>query len=200
MRLPIDSGSALIAASDLAFAALKKLMDLMHQLFTTPLQIPYLSALFSRVAGAPLTVLSLVTMTLAVPVTVLYKLHASNGSGQAPQTSLAPFPTDASLAQAKAQFDYHTSLRGLGLEPALPPGPHNRSLEGFKRFCDWLNVAAASVYVVLDPLLDFVPPEEARIPGPAKKLLIGPYVGILSMVAIVHSWVTWAATTPWLDG
>lgn len=184
----------------LAFAALKKLMDLMHQLLTTPLQIPYVSALFLRVAGAPLTVLSLVSITLAVPVTVLYKLHASNGAGQAAQNALAPFPTDASLAQAKLQFDYHTSLRGLGLEPPLPPGPHNRSLEGFKRFCDWLNVAAATVYVVLDPVLDFVPPEEAHIPGPAKKLLVGPYVGILSMAAIVHSWVTWGATTPWLDG
>ncbi|MCC6585598.1 MAG: hypothetical protein IT168_02665 [Bryobacterales bacterium] len=49
----------------------------------TPTDIPFLSWLFGKVSGGePLTLLNLITLIAAVPVTIIYKIVEGSASGE----------------------------------------------------------------------------------------------------------------------
>jgi hypothetical protein len=59
---------------NLFFELLKALLDGIDKLLSAEIKIPFFSALYESVSGAPLSVLDLICLFIAIPTTVVYKL------------------------------------------------------------------------------------------------------------------------------
>ena len=177
-----------------AYNAIEAAVAALTAMLTTPLDIPFVSALYKHATGSDMSIVNLVSMSIAVPGTVLYKLmNGANGNA-------APFPTDASVAAANASFTYHTVLRLAGFE-AAPPATRNEIVPELHKAFAAMNTALAWIFTVFDPLLDSVPPD--GIPLVTRKgtyHLGGRPLEILSLIAMGMGAVGAAITCPWLDG
>jgi hypothetical protein len=74
----------LLALLELIVSLISLLLDTQHGLLTQPLDIPVLSWLYQLVFGEPLTLLNVVTLVAAIPVTILWRIV----EGQWPRESL----------------------------------------------------------------------------------------------------------------
>jgi len=100
------------AVVDLLFDCVASLMTAVKELFNKEWDIPFLSEFYAWLTkGEKLSAVSLVSLIIAAPVTVLYKLTNDARS--------APFPTADSVAAFKALFSVQTLLDALRLQ--LPP-------------------------------------------------------------------------------
>lgn len=91
---------------DALFLLVQALVQTIKGVLNAEWNIPFVSQLYSLISGGkPLTTLDLISLILAVPGTILYKILQN----------AAPFPDDASVARYKASFNAQTLLAATGL-------------------------------------------------------------------------------------
>lgn len=69
---------------------LQAIIDGIVSFLTAPIQIPFLSDFYQGVAGDPLSVLSLFSLIVAVPTTIVYKLVTGSAPGSSPTAAINP--------------------------------------------------------------------------------------------------------------
>lgn len=140
---------------------MRAVLDSIEQLIKQPIEIPFVSELYTSVSGGhALTTLDLIALVGAVPTTLLYKLLADDE---------APFPSEQSFVDFKAQFSAASLLRASGLAPHLA-GP------------------------VADRIVGMVDAETARKVGfacAAMTAIFGDLTAILDLLASQFSEATW---------
>jgi hypothetical protein len=95
------------AVVDALFDAAKTLVTAVKAMLTEEWIIPFVSPFYSWLTnGQPLTMLNLITLIVAAPATILYKVLY--------QTTNAPFPDTASVAAFRNSFNARTLLAAAG--------------------------------------------------------------------------------------
>lgn len=139
LLLAIDGIEAiLIALCELAGSAIEKF----QKLIDTPIDIPIISWIYKEITGSELTLLNLLCLAVAVPVTILYEFTFQK----------APFPSRSSVEQFKAQPLPWPSLPGTIAKKQV--GADGEPLEGWAGIALILNVITWILYGPADAFGD----------------------------------------------
>lgn len=178
--------TAIQGALDAVCGGLGDLMSGMQALLTAELDIPFVSALYQFVTGKDSgpSLLDLMSMVIAVPATILYKLV----------TQTAPFPDDASVTAFQQAFTADALLQSVGLGGSgaarledggtLPP-----------ELTQVFGCLSAVTYLLSAPvafLLDRIPMETSE--------LVAGQVDLYSQLTLTLGAAQWIFSCPYLGG
>jgi hypothetical protein len=152
--------------------------------------IPFVTAFYGWLTdGAPLTLLDLMCLILAIPATVLFK--AMNDA--------APFPDDASVAAFEASFSAQTMLSnsGLGASQATAlirsaPAPVGDPKPAWQVLLSAAGFLSFAGYGLLSAAMDFKPMSGDHY--------VDPIVKTWTKIALGLEIVAQAAGCPWIYG
>jgi hypothetical protein len=172
-------------ALDAVCGGLAELVDGMQSLLTAELDIPFVSALYQFVTGKDSgpSLMDLLSMVIAVPATILYKLVMGE----------APFPDDASVAAFQQAFTAEALLQRVGL------GGSGARLEDAgtlpEAVQEIFGVLSAVTYLASAPvafLLDRIPMETSE--------LVAGQVDFYSQLTLTLGLAQWIFSCPYLGG
>ncbi|HET7436920.1 MAG TPA: hypothetical protein VFN10_19585 [Thermoanaerobaculia bacterium] len=202
--LKIAQGVALVVISgvqaliDALLQLVQSILQAMQQLLTTQWNIPFLTALYSKITnGQPLTMINLIALMGAVPATILCNVA----------TKSAPFPDAESLTAFVTSFDAQAILAASGLG-----GTTNEDGAAGVALLEstGLPLSARSAYLLslfssvftiiygwVSAVLDIIPTESkppVGVRSPTEELQV-----VLSIAAFVFELVSQACSIPWLS-
>jgi outer membrane protein assembly factor BamB len=97
------------AATDAFFTLLRLVLDAIVDMLDAPIDIPFISWLYSKITGDQLTILDLLALIVAIPVTVMYKAI----TGQAPFATTTAQPALTASSETLNVPNMITTFDGL---------------------------------------------------------------------------------------
>lgn len=180
--LKIIEGLAQVALSTVSllikafFSIVEYMLDLLRDIMTHEIKIPFLSQLYQKIAGAPLSLLDCIALIAAVPATAIYKI----AFGSAPFSDKTAVETFKKAIDNKLDF----SLVHNGLADGSPVIHVRRSEnEGEDSSSDFFNRIFAifdgvygGIYYVGATISDYLDGFKVDVPGIKKGILLGTIV------------------------
>lgn len=183
--------------------AVLKVLDELWQLLQQAWDIPLLTAMYSKFTnGQTLSTLNLLSLLIATPATVLYKL--ANGKAEFPDNdpTAAPFPDKAALTTFKSTITAEWIIQQAGLtdtaitKKALPQ-PDTSALVVARRFSASCYAMNSIAYIGVDIVVDLLSSGETALDY---KERWKPDPLLFNRMALAHSWLDPIFSIPWLTG
>lgn len=161
------------------FDALNNALDALWGLLNEEWKIPFVSALYKKIAGNPLSMLDLMSLIVAVPATVVYKLVFNE----------APFPTPQDVDAFKQAFNTQFLVQRSGLgasgQSSLPAATLPNTTA---QFFGSVYAGCLMGYGVVELLLDVIPLSSPT--GPPDWM---------GLAAVALEFVLWVSACPWFN-
>jgi Flp pilus assembly pilin Flp len=194
-------GSLLSTLQDLATTALEYAQSAFDDAFSTvssgadslfgedgllsmELDIPYVSALYTYLTGQPtLTIGGLISLILAIPTTIVYKLAAN----------AAPFPDDAAITSFKSAITADGILAATGLAASASSGLVLGAIDPvIAKFFGTFNGVAMLLLGVAEAAADLIP---LNVDSTWE-----PIVSMLSLMVLLLEWLAFFSSCTYLQG
>jgi hypothetical protein len=157
--------------------------------------IPFVTQFYAWITGgSPLTLLDLLSLMIAVPATLLYKIT----------TGSAPFPDDASVATFEASFNAQTILANSGLggngAHAAPAAERSQALvaaevdvlSAFRLLLQIAGTVSFWGFGLLSAKMDLRPTTDTGV--------VDPFIKTLTLLTVALESVAQGAACPWIYG
>lgn len=210
--LSIAEGIALLALDTvgtivgLIFDGVNAVLGGVLALLRAPWDIPWVSDLYAQVTGgSTLCTLDLLSLIIAIPGTVLYKVIYK----------AAPFPADTDVAAFAAAFTTQSLVSASGLAPARTArfmrdaAPAAATPSPYQGVFQVLWCVNQFFYGAIEAIVDVIPPDPVpggfQIAGLNPKFRnaynqFGDGIGALSVATWVMEWTSQLFSLPWIAG